>query len=57
MKRYSLKIRVSRWYVGFTRWGIFTNVNDWGDIRTLRTWYFNVHTPWRIVEFFGLWGN
>jgi len=57
MKRYTCNTRTYRSTPSYTRWGIFTNVNDWGDIRTLRCWYFNVHTPWRIVEFFGLWGD
>jgi hypothetical protein len=57
MKRYTCNTKTYRSTSSYTRWGIFTNVNDWGDIRTLRCWYFNVHTPWRIVEFFGLWGD
>ena len=57
MKRYTCNAKTYRSTSSYTRWGIFTNLNDRRDIRALRCWYFNVHTPWRIVEFFGLWGD
>jgi hypothetical protein len=41
--------RVRRSY-GMTPWGIFTNAFDAGDRATLGGWYFNVHTPWAILE-------
>lgn len=50
IKRFKIRNTYS---LGFTRWGIFTNAFDVHDRKTLGCWYFNVHTPWKIVEVIG----
>ena len=47
------KIRKAYSSLGFTRWGIFTNVFHKQDRKTLGCWYFNVHTPWAMLEVIG----
>jgi hypothetical protein len=49
------RIKARRAYssLGFSRWGIFTNAFHAADRKTLGCWYFNVHTPWTILEVIG----
>jgi len=49
-----MRLTLSRSTLGHTRWGVFTNLTSWTDLRTLRVWYVTLHTPWRIVDATGL---
>ena len=48
MKAYSHPNRLA-----FRRWGLNTNLTRLRDLRTLRTWYVAIYTPWRIIDVCG----